>query len=128
MNKAAFNFLTIEQRAALSPEDFGDPERRLFPILTQEDVNLAPRRISFFPNADELKDRLISIALRKGFSVPDIWVERKAEESQEATASAFSASEVAGSAGIAEFELDGETKKPTNDGWVYRTGKIFEAG
>ncbi len=127
MNKTAFNFLTIEQRAALSPEDFGDPERRLFPILTQEDVNLAPRRISFFPNAEEMKDRLISIALRKGFSLPDLWIRKEAEQELEATASAFSVSEV-GSSGIAEFELDAETKKPTEDGWVYRTGKIFEAG
>lgn len=128
MGKSVFNFLTIQQRAALSPEDFGDPDRRLFPILTQEDVNLAPRRISFFPNADELKERLISIALRKGFSLPEIWVAKnEAEEELEATASAFSVSEISES-GIAEFELDADTKKSTNDGWVYRTGKIFEAG
>ncbi len=45
MSKSTFSFLTVEERAALSPEDFGDPERRLFPVLTQEDVNFAPRRI-----------------------------------------------------------------------------------
>lgn len=130
MSNSCFNFLTIEQRAALSPEDFGDPERRLFPILTQEDVNLAPRRISFFPNADKMKQRLIDIAVRKGFTVPELWIDKKddaEQESEEATASAFSVSED-GSEGVAEFELDAETKKPTEDGWVYRTGKIFEAG
>lgn len=130
MSKSTFSFLTVEERAALSPEDFGDPERRLFPVLTQEDVNLAPRRISFFPNFESMKDRLIAIATRKGFTVPDVWITKTevAEEvADEATASAFSTStEVSDS--IAEFELDADTKKPTEDGWVYRTGKIFEAG
>lgn len=128
--KALFNFLTMEARTALSPEDFGDPDRRLFPVLTQEDVNLAPRRISVFPEADKLKERLIAIAKRKGFALPDVWIQKEevAEEvADEATASAFSVS-VDGSEGIAEFELDADTKKPTDDGWVYRTGKIFEAG
>lgn len=124
-----FHYLTVEERAALSPEDFGDPERRLFPVLTQEDINLAPRRISFFPNVEELKSRLISIAVRKGFSLPEVWatdVQPAGVGANVATASAFSVSED-GDYGVAEFEL--EASKDTNDGeYILRTGKIFEAG
>lgn len=129
MSSSLFNFLTVTERAALSPEDFGDPDRRLFPIFTQEDVNLAPRRISFFPNYENIKERMISIATKKGFTLPKDWAEKKIEEKvgDEETKPSFSMSNSL-LYGIAEFELDAETNKPAEDGWVYRTGKIFEAG
>ena len=123
----SFDFLTNEQRAALSPEEFGDPNRRLFPVLTQEDVDKAPRRVVALANAEEVKSRIISIAQRKGFTIPADWVTEKAEV---ATASAgFSVDTSTEDNSIAEFALDPEAEVETSDGeYVLRTGKIFEAG
>jgi hypothetical protein len=123
----SFDYLTDEQRAALSPEEFGDPSRRLFPILTQEDVDKAPRRVLALSNADEVKARIIAIAQKKGFSIPEDW---KTENTQVATASAgFSDENLVGENSIAEFALDPNAEFQTSDGeYVLRTGKIFEAG
>lgn len=125
----SFEFLTDEQRAALSLEDFGDPKRRLFPILTQEDVDKAPRRITILTNANEVKERIMAIALKKGFNVPADWMDEKADA---VTASiGFSGSESSNDeeASTSEFALDPEAQVPTSDGeYVLRTGKIFEAG
>lgn len=137
-----FSFLTVTERAALSPEDFGDPERRLFPVMVQQDVTLAPNRISFFPDYETLKDRIISIALKKGFKLPDVWVSTETAETKatkateeaedkelETAVPTFSADSINADGSIVEFELDASTKTEAKDGeWVYRTGKVFEAG
>ena len=135
-NSVPFAFLTVEQRASLSPEDFGDPERKLFPVLTQQDIDLAPKRISFFPDYEELKERLISIALRKGFSLPEAWVADStsaahnfSDENTENVENPDSFTVFSEDGETAEFELDPSTKKEDKSGdWVYRTGKIFQAG
>jgi hypothetical protein len=123
----SFDYLTDEQRQALSAEDFGDPRRRLFPVLTEEDVKAAPYRIIVLPNKDEVKARIIAIATKKGFNLPEEWkvTEEKVEEKSATASTGFSSSEDT----FAEFELDPTAAKDTSDGeYVLRTGKIFEAG
>lgn len=122
-----FDYLTEEQRKELSPEEFGDPELRMFPILTQDDVDKAPLRVTSLDNATTITDRIKGIALRKGFKLPESWGESKTEEVGHSEFSA-NTDDKAG-VGVAEFELDPTTAKDTEDGkYVYRTGKIFEAG
>ena len=62
--------LSLQDRASLGDNNFGDPVRRLFPIITQEDVNKSASRIRRQKNRNELKDNIIKIAASKGFSVP----------------------------------------------------------
>lgn len=125
-----FNFLTDEERQALSVEDFGDPTRRLFPVLTQEDVDKAPHRITVLPNLDEVKTRIMAIAARKGFTLPEAWKVGEVKTEVATASTGFSAEANINKAdSFAEFELDASTVKDTSDGeYVLRTGKIFEAG
>lgn len=118
-----FQYLTEKQRKELSPEEFGDPELRMFPILTQEDVDKAPLRVKALSNADIIAERIKAIATRKGFVVPEAWGTSEVENSE------FSNDEEPRYDNVAEFELDASTAQDTEDGkYVYRTGKIFEAG
>lgn len=117
---ANFKFLSAAERMGLSPDVFGDPNRRLFPILSQEDVDNAPDQIAVLENADEIKNRIKSIAQANGYTLPEGW---SADFSQEdiPNESNFSVG------------LHGEClltdKAETSDGeYVLRTGKIFEAG
>lgn len=96
---------TKAKRDALPAADFGDPERRLFPVADQDDVDSAARLIGKAADPEAVKRRIIAIAKRKGLTVPDAW--------QQAKHSAFSAD-------LATF---GET-----GGMVLRRGKLFEAG
>jgi len=68
-----FDFLSLKDREGMELDNFGDPERRLFPIMTQEDVDKAPKRIRRAAGVAELKERIIAIAKRKGFKIPDEW-------------------------------------------------------
>jgi hypothetical protein len=114
-----FKFLTAAERAELPKDDFGDPDRMLFPILTQEDVDTVPNRL--LPDMETIKKRIIEIATRKGFTLPDAL--------GAAALSEFSSgnSSDAETASFASQALDSEAK--TSDGeYVLRTGKIFEAG
>ncbi len=123
-NTIKFTYLTDEDRKKLPLEDFGDPNRRLFPLITQEDVDKAPHRVSALTNLEEVKNRIIDIANRKGFLLPVNWM----SETKEIEHSMFSVKNEKSDA-IAEFELDSSTAKDTNDGeYILRTGKIFEAG
>jgi hypothetical protein len=116
--KANFQFLSAKERENLSAEDLGDPSLKLFPILTQKDVDEAPKRVTALTNPDEVKQRILSIAERKGFTVPNEWQVKSSEFS--------TGSEDTGTPS-AEFELDSE--KDSQDGeYILRTGKIFEAG
>jgi hypothetical protein len=124
MTKAQFEFLSLIDRKAIAVEDFGDPERFLFPILSQEDVDRAPMRIRPLTETEKLRDRIISIAKRKGFSLPEEW-------SAITVAASFSdkTSDGIETIRVSDFALDSETKADTKDGeYVLRTGKIFEAG
>ena len=71
--------LTKEQRAKLPAEDFGDPERRLFPIVDQDDVDSAAHLVGKAADPEAVKRRIISIATHKGLRLPDAWRGGKAE-------------------------------------------------
>lgn len=64
---------TPKERRSMPLAAFGDPERRLFPILDQSDVDAAARLIGKAQNPAAVKRRIIAIAKRKGFSIPDAW-------------------------------------------------------
>lgn len=65
MNKASF-----EDRKKIPPENFGDPEKLLFPILEQQDLDKAANRIRRHSGRAEVAKRIIDIGKRKGFTVP----------------------------------------------------------
>jgi hypothetical protein len=99
--------LTKEQRDKLPEGDFGDPKRRLFPIVDQDDVDSAASLLGKAQNPDAVKARIISIAKRKKLSIPDAWKSDSAKHS------------------LASFALGDASE----DGdYVIRTGKVFEAG
>lgn len=66
---------STKKRADLDPSNFGDPSKRAFPCLNQEDLDNAARLIGHADNPDAVKKRLIAIAKRKGLSLPDAWKE-----------------------------------------------------
>jgi hypothetical protein len=65
--------LNAAQRARLPLSDFGDPARRLFPIVDASDVSDAAHLIGKAHNPAAVKARIIAIAKRKGFGIPDAW-------------------------------------------------------
>lgn len=72
---AAMSTLSQAQRDALSTDDFGDPENRLYPIKDQDDVDSAASLIGKAGNPDAVKKRIIAIANRKNLKIPDAWQE-----------------------------------------------------
>lgn len=73
-------YYSRDARADMPLSDFGDPDKRAFPIKTQTDVDNAARLIGHADNPDAVKKRIISIATRKGLRIPDAW---KANNTQE---------------------------------------------
>lgn len=63
-----------KERETIPLEDFGDPERRAFPIVEAEDVIHAAERLGE-ASGDEatIKKRISKIAKRKGFPLPQTW-------------------------------------------------------
>jgi hypothetical protein len=65
--------LTTAQRAKLPASAFGDPSRRLFPILDQADVDSAKYLIGKAKDPAAVKARIIALAKAKGLSIPTNW-------------------------------------------------------
>jgi len=65
--------LSAQQRRELPLADFGDPERRLFPIVDQDDVDSAAHLIGKAQNPEKVKACVIAIAKRKGLTLPAAW-------------------------------------------------------
>lgn len=63
-------YYSLDDRNALHPQNFGDPIRKLFPILDQEDLDKAPSRIRRLEGREELKKNIVAIANRKGLILP----------------------------------------------------------
>lgn len=87
---------TKKDREKIADEDFAGPGDT-FPIVTQQDVHDAARLIGHAADPAAVKRKVIAIAKRKGFSLPDAWQSKsKAKESampdQNATQAAASAS------------------------------------
>lgn len=65
--------LTREEREKLLPADFADPDRKLYPILTDADLEEAARVFSKVKDGTKLRDNAIQIARRKNLRVPAGW-------------------------------------------------------
>lgn len=65
-------------RDKLPDSDFAGPHRS-FPIVTQQDVEDAARLIGHAANPAAVKRKIIAIATRKGFTLPDSWQHGKEE-------------------------------------------------
>lgn len=91
MSTANF-YLSKDKRSELPLKSFGYPQKRLFPILSESDVmaaaSLLGRAKLTESERKNVKRRIINIALREGYKIPDAWV------AEEATASAFSTNSV----------------------------------
>ncbi len=101
--------LTTEERRNLPLEDFGDPERRLFPIVDQEDVDAAARLIGKARDPVLVRKRIVAIAKRKHLRIPKTW---RLDES-------------------ADFIATGaltEGRRESPDMILYPNSKLFEAG
>jgi hypothetical protein len=60
-------------RSPLADEAFGDPQRRLYPVLDQDDVDSAAHLIGKAKNPAAVKRRIIAIARAKGLRMPAAW-------------------------------------------------------
>lgn len=67
--------LTNAQRLKLPLADFGDPERRRYPIVDASDVSDAASLLGKAAPSerDAIRKRIVAIARRKGFDIPDAW-------------------------------------------------------
>lgn len=64
-------------RDAMPDSDFAGPHQS-FPIRTQQDVYNAARLIGHADDPEAVKRRIIAIAKRKGFAIPDAWKDKVA--------------------------------------------------
>lgn len=85
MNTAKF-YLSKEKRDELPLKVFGHPTKRLFPILSENDVMSAARLLGRAKltesERESVKKRIINIALREGYALPDTWQAERMEASQ----------------------------------------------
>lgn len=65
------------ERDKMPASDFAGPGQS-FPIRTQADVDAASHLVGKAANPDAVKKRIISIAKRKGFTIPEAWQTRSA--------------------------------------------------
>src|SRR5438445_3478091 len=69
-----------KQRDNMDDSDFGDPENQAFPIKHPEDVgNAASRLHNSKGDQSAIKARIIRIAKRKGFALPQTWQDEKGD-------------------------------------------------
>lgn len=108
--------LTKKQRDELPLSDFGDPDRRLFPIVDQDDVDSAAHLIGKAKNPGAVKKRIISIAKRKGLTIPDAW---KAQMGRDHGGD---------DQAICAFGIDESGRFVEGDYAVYPNALLFEAG
>lgn len=76
---------TDKDREKIPDADFAGPDKS-FPIVTQADVHDAARLIGHADDPEAVKRRVIAIAKRKGFSLPDSWQTEDSGESEERAA------------------------------------------
>ena len=69
-----------KQRDNMDDNDFGDPENQAFPIKHPADVvNAASRLHNSKGDQAAIKSRIIRIAKRKGFALPQTWQDEKSD-------------------------------------------------
>lgn len=64
---------STEDRNKLDPDDFAGPQKS-FPIKSQDDVNSAAKLFGHADDPDMVKGKIISLAKKKGLSIPQSWV------------------------------------------------------
>ncbi len=73
-NDTIERYISQKERDAVASEDFAGPDRT-FPIRNQDDVKNAARLIGHAEHPDAVKAKIISIAKRKGLTLPASWQE-----------------------------------------------------
>lgn len=70
-------YISKKERDEIPAEDYAWPEAKKYPIRTQEEVDAAARLIGRAPKSKQasIKRRIISIAKRKGFKLPESYSE-----------------------------------------------------
>ena len=70
-------YLSKQQRDDLPKNVFGHPEKRLFPILSKDDVLSASQLLGRAKLTEaervSVKNRIIKIATKEGFEIPEVW-------------------------------------------------------
>jgi phage head maturation protease len=79
---------TDKDREKVPAEDFGDPENRAYPIVIAEDVLDVAKLIGQADNPKAVKARIIAIAKKKKFPLPESWKEEERVETPVETRSA----------------------------------------
>lgn len=78
MSTANF-YLSKDKREELPLKVFGYPKKRLFPILSENDVMAAAKLLGRAKVSEDerrtIKRRIINIALRENYKIPDAWAE-----------------------------------------------------
>lgn len=74
-NKQLFSYISQKDRDSLKEADFAWPEKRKFPINSQAHVDSAAKLLGHAPKNKQasIKARIISIAKRKGYKLPESW-------------------------------------------------------
>ena len=76
-------FYSQKARDQMDDSDFGDPENQAFPIKVPDDViNAASRLHNSKGDQSAIKARIIRIAKRKGFPLPQTWQDDKKETTE----------------------------------------------
>src|SRR5580765_8335037 len=65
-------YYSQKARDAMDDSDFAGPHQS-FPVKTQQDVDNAAKLIGHADDPDAVKRKIIAIAKRKGFQIPDAW-------------------------------------------------------
>ncbi len=100
--------LTKAERDALPSSSFGDPSRRLFPLLDCSDVSDAASLIGKAKNPDAVKARIMDFASKKSCPIPDAW-----KESSKMSVT---------------FALEDSNRRVEGDFAVYPNALLFQAG
>jgi hypothetical protein len=92
-------YYSAKERREMPESDFAGPHRS-FPIRTQEDVDNAARLIGHAKDPEAVKRRIIEIARRKGFKIPEKW--QKEEDANKTLDT---------SSGLQPYNLEGDNKR-----------------
>lgn len=68
-------YISQKVRDKMSPDDFGWPEEKKFPVRNQRDLDAAVKLVGRAPESKQgsIKKRLKEIAKRKGLRLPESW-------------------------------------------------------
>ena len=70
-------YISKKERDEIPDEDYGWPEKKKYPIQTQEELDAAVRLIGRAPKSEQekIKGRIKKIAKRRGLKLPKSWAE-----------------------------------------------------